>query len=297
MRINKLKTVCITNVDGNSQRLDGGAMFGNAPRVVWEKWCPPDSQGRILLACRTLLIEYDKKKILCETGIGSFFEPKLRDRYGVVESDHRLLANLKNLGINESEIDFVILSHLHFDHAGGLLPSYDANSPDPSRLLFPNAKYLVGKEAWQRALKPHPRDRASFIPQLQGLLQSSNRLVIVDGDKTKECFPDRLSFLYSHGHTPGQMHALFAGDNQKVFFAGDLVPGVAWVHLPITMGYDRFPEMVIDEKKLIYDRAVPEEWLVFYTHDDKTVASTITKDEHGRYSAHDRKNILAKYEI
>ncbi len=292
-----MKTVCVTNVDGNSQRLDGGAMFGNAPRVVWEKWCPPDSQGRILLASRSLLIEIDNKKILCETGIGSFFEPKLRDRYGVVESDHRLLANLKNIGIEETEIDFVILSHLHFDHAGGLLPSYDVNTPEPSRLLFPNAKYLVGLEAWQRAMKPHPRDKASFIPQLQGLLQQSKRLVIVDSESSKQCYPDRLTFLFSNGHTPGQMHVLFEGDKQKVFFAGDLIPGVPWVHLPITMGYDRFPEMVIDEKKSIYDRAVPEEWLVFYTHDDKTVASTIVKDDHGRFNAHDKKSYLQSYAI
>lgn len=272
--------VLVSAVEGNRQRLDGGAMFGNAPRMVWQKWIAPDEQGRIPLACRALLIETQNVKILCETGIGAFFEPKLADRFGVQDSNrHVLIENLEALGVKDSEINYVILSHLHFDHAGGLLPTYEQLSKGQSQLMFPNATYLVSREAWERALNPHPRDRASFIPELTEKLQQSGRLQIMDGSNTPANLKSRLSFHYSNGHTPGQMHTVFRGNQYTIVYAGDLIPGTPWVHLPITMGYDRYPEMLIDEKTTLYEKVVPRHWLVFYTHDPKYAASFIKKNE------------------
>src|ERR1700753_1855841 len=115
-----------STIAGNSQRLDGGAMFGNAPRALWSRWLAPDEAGRVPLACRALLVEDGARKILFETGIGTFFAPELRDRYGVVEREPVLLASLAALGLRDSDIDVVVLSHLHFDHAGGLLAPYRA---------------------------------------------------------------------------------------------------------------------------------------------------------------------------
>ncbi|MHB1589111.1 MAG: MBL fold metallo-hydrolase, partial [Metallibacterium scheffleri] len=157
------------SLPGNSQKLDGGAMFGNAPRALWSQWLAPDAENRVPLACRCLLVQdLDGRTVLFETGIGAFFEPKLRERYGVQEDRHVLLDELATRGFSERDIDAVVLSHLHFDHAGGLLAAWtDGAAP---RLLFPRARYLVGAAHWQRALKPHPRDRASFIPELPALL-------------------------------------------------------------------------------------------------------------------------------
>ncbi len=278
----------ISSVEGNRQKLDGGAMFGNAPRVVWEKWAPPDQKGRIELACRALLIEYEGIKILCETGIGAFFEPKLAERFGVQEpSRHLLIENLESLGIKDSDIDFVILSHLHFDHVGGLLPAYQQIAEGNDQLLFPNAKYVVGEDAWARAVKPHVRDRASFIPGLTDKLKNSKRLIITNKNSLKEYFPEEvLFFRHSHGHTPGHLHVGFRGENQTVFFCGDLVPGKAWVHVPITMGYDRFPELLIDEKTELFPTAVKENWLLFFTHDTEISAAQIVKSEAGKYGTH-----------
>lgn len=274
----------LTSIEGNRQLLDGGAMFGNAPRPVWEKWIAPDEVGRIPLACRCLLIEFNGKKLLLEAGIGAFFEPKLAQRFGVEPAGrHMLLENLKTAGHTPESLDYVILSHLHFDHAGGLLPSYEEMAAGRRELVFPKAKFIVGEEAWQRALNPHFRDRASFIPELTQLLQNSGRLIVIPRDPLPADLAGRVEFIKSDGHTPGQMHTLFKGEHGKVFFCGDLIPGRPWVHLPITMGYDRFPEQLIDEKAQVYQRAVSEDWILFFTHDPSAAASHVQKSASGKF--------------
>lgn len=276
--------VRITSVEGNRQRLDGGSMFGNAPRPIWQKWIAPDEQGRIPLACRCLLIECNGLKILCETGIGAFFEPKMAERFGVETPDqHRLLENLKALGHAPESIDYVILSHLHFDHAGGLLPTHKEIEAGRDELVFPRAKFIVGEVAWKRALNPHLRDRASFIPSLTGLLERSGRLILIPKDPLPAELRGQIEFIFSEGHTPGQMLTLFKGAHHPVFFCADLIPGQAWVHLPITMGYDRYPERLIEEKAELYERAVPEKWWLFYTHDPRCAASHVEKTASGKF--------------
>ncbi len=114
---------------GNSQKLDGGAMFGNAPKAMWEKWVQVDEQNRIDLACRALLVEgINGKRVLFETGVGAFFEPKLRERFGIQQAGHVLLDELAKIGFTDADIDVVVLSHLHFDHAGGLLGALGGRS-------------------------------------------------------------------------------------------------------------------------------------------------------------------------
>jgi glyoxylase-like metal-dependent hydrolase (beta-lactamase superfamily II) len=273
---------------GNSQKLDGGAMFGNAPRAMWEKWLPPDEFNRVPLACRALLASpLAGKTVLFETGIGAFFSPALRERFGVVEARHVLLESLAEAGFRHEDVDVVVLSHLHFDHAGGLLAPWQEGAPP--RLLFPNATFVVGRAHWQRACHPHPRDRASFIAELPALLEASGRLELVDGPHTP-ALGEHVRFHFSDGHTPGLMLAEIVGPERVdgeahggVVFCADLIPGRPWVHVPITMGYDRNAELLIDEKQAFLADKLARNVHLFFTHDPGCALARVVRDDKGRY--------------
>jgi glyoxylase-like metal-dependent hydrolase (beta-lactamase superfamily II) len=277
-----MSTRSLTSILGNSQRLDGGAMFGNAPKALWTRWIQPDERNRIPLACRALLVRDGGRNILFEAGIGTFFEPKLKDRFGVVEDGHVLLDNLAAHGLSHEDIDVVVLSHLHFDHAGGLLSPWTEG--EESVLLFPKATFVVGQRAWDRALNPHFRDRASFIPSLNTQLEASGRLEVVSGESSST-LGDGYRFHRSDGHTPGLLLTEIDLPGGPVVFAGDLIPGTPWVHLPITMGYDRFPELLIEEKQTLLADLLERGGRLYYTHDAAVALSGIAQDERGRFRA------------
>ena len=288
------------SIRGNSQKLDGGAMFGNAPKAVWEKWSPADDLNRIELACRALLASpLGGKTVLFETGIGAFFEPKLRERYGVQESRHVLIDSLREAGFEHEDIDVVVLSHLHFDHAGGLLaPWSEGRGPE---LLFPNATFVVGATHWERARHPHPRDRASFIPELPGLLEASGRLEIVSGARS-QALGESVRFSFSDGHTPGLMLAEIVGPERiggqphgGLVFCADLIPGRSWVHVPITMGYDRNAELLIDEKRVFLEDKLARGVRLFFTHDPGCALAQVVRDEKGKFgTAHEHAELHAR---
>lgn len=271
----------LTTLPGNSQKLDGGAMFGNAPRAMWERWMPADELHRIDLGCRALLVREDGRNVLVETGIGAFFSPELKERYGVQESRHVLLDNLAAQGLSDADIDVVVLTHLHFDHAGGLLAAWEEGQPP--RLLFPNARFVSGRRQWLRACQPHARDRASYIPELLELLEASGRLELLDDGQTSQTLGPDWRFHVSDGHTPGQLLPEVAMPGGPVLFAGDLVPGAPWVHLPITMGYDRFPEGLIEEKTALLEDLLARGGRLVFTHDPKVAMGRLTRDAKGRF--------------
>lgn len=273
-----MKLIALT---GNSLKLDGGAMFGNVPKALWSQWLPPDEQNRIPLACRCLLVQDQGRNILLETGVGAFFEPKLRHRYGVQEQEHVLLTSLRQVGLEPSNIDYIILSHLHFDHSGGLLTPW--STTEKTALLFDKAIYITSKLCFERALNPHPRDRASFIPEINRLLQESGRLQLIEA--FDQPLGQDFTFRLSHGHTPGLLITEIATNEGPLVFAADLIPGLAWIHIPVTMGYDRFAELVIDEKKDLLTYLAANNGRLFFTHDPEIAVAKITLDENNKFNA------------
>jgi glyoxylase-like metal-dependent hydrolase (beta-lactamase superfamily II) len=272
------------SVLGNSQKLDGGAMFGNAPKALWARWSVPDDQNRIDLACRCLLVREPGRTVLCEAGIGAFFAPELRRRFGVQEDRHVLIDNLGALGVAPEQVDVVVLSHLHFDHAGGVL---NVHRPGAGlELVFPRAAYVVGELAWQRALQPHARDRASFVPELQPLLEATGRLERVAGAQSRTLGAG-YRFHQSDGHTPGMLLCEVEGSAGPLLFCADLVPGVPWVRRAITMGYDRYPELLIDEKTALLGDLCRRGGRLFFTHDPQVAACRLAIDEQGQVVPHE----------
>jgi glyoxylase-like metal-dependent hydrolase (beta-lactamase superfamily II) len=258
---------------------------------MWAEWLVPDAENRLDLACRCLLVQgLDGRTVLFETGIGALFDPKLRARCGVIEDEHVLLHSLAARGVGHEDIDVVVLSHLHFDHAGGLLAAF--HSDRPRALLFPNARYLVSQRAWERACAPHPRDRASFIAELPDLLRASGRLELIDGPYV-DCLGRRVQFEYSDGHTPGLALATIA-DAGGVAFCADLIPGRPWVHLPVTMGYDRYPELLIDEKRRFLEDKIARGVRLFFTHDLHCAVATPQCSAAGRFGTTAELPVLAE---
>jgi len=267
----------LMSLQGNAYKLDGGAMFGNAPKALWERWIKADGQNRIQLATRPLLVITQNERILIEAGTGAYMEPKYRERFGVDEPEHRLLKSLAERGLAPQDITQIFLTHLHFDHAGGLLSEWqEGREPE---LLFPNAKYHVSEPAWERATHPHLRDKASFIPLLNQKLEASGRLVKLPETAVLTYDDLQIQLLRSDGHTPGMICFDLRYGKNRLVYVSDLVPGRFWLHPPISMGYDRNPELLVDEKnRLLPSLAADGAW-IFYVHDPDFAVSKVRFDE------------------
>ncbi len=266
-----------TALEGNRMKLDGGAMFGNAAKALWSRWMPSDDRNMIPIGSRALLIETGRHAVLFETGAGAYLSPDMKDRFRMAETRHVLLDSLAHAGLSHADITHVILSHLHFDHAGGLLSEWEECRA--AELLFPNAEFYVGKDNFERSDRPHLRDKASFIPGLTRLLEDTGRLTLIHDREVLDLDEVRIEFVESRGHTPGMMLSHIQTPEQALFFAGDVAPAHPWVHLPITMGYDRFPEGLIDEKIRFFQRVLDEDAWVFYPHDPDYAASKLSYDK------------------
>jgi glyoxylase-like metal-dependent hydrolase (beta-lactamase superfamily II) len=265
--------VQIFSLEGNTQRLDGGAMFGNCnPRDACGPAGPrPTTHNRIRLACRSMLVREDSgAHVLLETGIGAFFEPKMRERFGVQEPEHVLLRSLAELGVAPEDIDVVVLSHLHFDHAGGLLSAW---SPGAPRAGVPEGPLRRQRRRVAARPPPAPARPRLLHPWPSGHVAGDRPPRAGRGGAPATTLGDGLPLHVSDGHTPGLMLTRVEGRGGAITFLGDLVPGVPWVHLPITMGYDRYPELLIDEKEALLANIVAEHGWAFYTHDPAAAES------------------------
>ncbi|MCQ4574875.1 MAG: MBL fold metallo-hydrolase [Candidatus Brocadiales bacterium] len=248
-------------------RLDGGAMFGIVPRVLWERTDPPDDKNRILLALRSLLIQTGEVNILVDTGIGSKGDQKLRDIY-MIDRNPPLEGALAAHGLTPGDIDIVINTHLHLDHAGGNTCTGDGGGIVPA---FPGAKYVIQKGEWEDAANPDERSRGSYIAEdflpLEGF---KGAIEFIDGMEVEVV--TGVSVMVTGGHTPFHQCVKVESGGEAALFLADLVPTASHLPLPYMMAYDLVPRDTLRAKKHLLKRAVEEEWLVVFQHDPRVEA-------------------------
>ncbi len=250
-------------------KLDGGAMFGVVPKVLWEKTNPADEKNRIDMALRSLLLVGDNRVILVDTGIGDKLPPKLMSIYQVDYSRRNTEKSLERVGINRTDVTDVILTHLHFDHAGGATRLDDNGNVVPA---YPNATYYIQKGQFAWGKKPSERDRASFFPENYLPLKEAGQLKLLDG--STELFPG-IEVRALFGHTPAMQVVRVYSARQTLLYCADLIPTASHIPLPWIMAYDLNPLLTLEEKKDILPTAVSENWILMYEHDPFHAASRV----------------------
>ncbi len=248
-------------------RLDGGSMFGTVPKPLWEKKAPSDARNRITLAMRPLIVRGARTMII-DAGLGDKENAKFQDIYGV-ERARNLDHTLAEAGLAVDDIDIVLASHLHFDHAGGFTRR-DASGR--LRPRFPRAQYIVRRGEWDDATHPHERNRASYLPDNYVPLAEAGVLQLVDDDAT---IMPGVRVRRTGGHTMHHQMVLIESGGKTAAFVADMMPTTA--HLPEAwiMGYDLYPMDTLAAKKAFVPRAVAEEILVFFEHDPALAAGYI----------------------
>src|SRR5262245_1686218 len=262
-------------LEGGTQRLDGGAMFGVVPKVLWERRALPDERNRITLALRCLLVEHDDGLVLIDTGLGNKENEKFRDIYGVDNAGQggrtKLEDALREVGYAPDEVKWVINTHLHFDHAGG--DTY-ADGGGKVSLAFPKARYVVQRGELDFARNTNERTAGSYLPHnFQGV-----PFQLIDGET--EILPG-IRGIPTPGHVPYHQSVLITSAGEHACFLADLVPTSAHLPLPWIMGYDVQPLVTLETRRRLYQRAEAEEWLLVFEHDPGVVSGRLGKDGKG----------------
>lgn len=253
-------------------RLDGGAMFGIVPKTLWSRLTEPDARNRINLGINLLLIEGYDRRLLVDTGLGSGWSEAERKRYGM-DGIGRLSERLEEFTLSVSDVDFVINSHLHFDHAGGNCVN---GAP-----LFPNAVYLVQESEVEAALNPSPLSASSYRKSDIEPVIENEQLKKIDGDF--EVLPG-VMLLNTGGHTRGHQAVLLRSGGVTLFYPADLIPTRFHLNIPYVMGYDLYPEETVERKREFLKQAVEEDWVLLFEHDVEPLFYRV-EFRSGRYRA------------
>lgn len=270
----KIGTYELHGIETGTFALDGGAMFGVVPKPLWEKSHPADARNRIRMSARALLVRGEGRVILVDTGNGDKYDPKFREIYGLDDAVTNLDRSLLAHGVRPEDVTDVVLTHLHFDHAGGATRR-TAHGVEPS---FPNARYHVQRAHLEAALAPTERDRASFLHDDFQPLIRNGQLVQVDGEK--DVFPG-FRVITMSGHTTALQCPLISDGQSTLLYCADLIPLHSHCQLPWIMGYDLRPLVTLEEKRKTLTRAAEERWVLFFEHDPAIAAGRVERTEKG----------------
>jgi glyoxylase-like metal-dependent hydrolase (beta-lactamase superfamily II) len=265
-------------IDAGSLWLDGGAMFGVVPKPLWSRRAPPDERNRIPLAMRCLLVESDGRTVLVDTGLGNKENEKFHDIYGVSNAGAptRLEDSLAHLGIGPEDIDLVVSTHLHFDHAGGNTVRDSDGEVGPA---FPHARYVISRGEYEFARRDNERIRASYMARNFQPLVDAGRVDFAAADT--EPVPG-IQLLHTPGHTPHHQSVRIDLGGDAVVFLADLVPTRAHLPLPWVMGYDIEPLVTLDSKRSVLGRAAEQGWWLAFEHDPFVAWGRAERVEGGR---------------
>ena len=250
-------------------RLDGGSMFGSVPKNLLSKCIAPDAENCIPLACRSLLLQDKERSILIDVGTGDKCNEKLKAIYNIE------LRDTTTLPFASSEITDIILTHLHFDHAGGISLTTDQGL----QLTYPNATIHLQRVNWERAQHPTPKDRASYLEENITPLRDAD-LRLYDG--STEVLPE-ITVHRVDGHTPGQQWIEIGVDNKTLIFPTDVIPTSHHVPLAFHMGYDVCADTLLDEKRALLERAVDTSAVLCFQHDSSVAFSRIQRTARGDF--------------
>ncbi len=252
--------------------LDGGAMFGIIPKPLWQKTNPTDELNRVALSANCLLLEKDNKKVLVDTGLGNKWDEKSRSIYNIEQNVIGIVESLKQNGITADQITDVILTHLHFDHAGGSTRIVDGKIVP----TFTNATYYIRKKNFDWAMSPSERDRGSYIKDNFEPLAKEGVIKLLNDD---EDFDDDISLININGHTFGQQLIKISDLSNTILYCGDLLPFFSHLHLPYIMGYDLQPLVTLEEKKSILAKVADENWQLIFEHDPLIKCTTVKRTD------------------
>lgn len=255
--------------------LDGGAMFGIIPQPLWSRTNPPDDNNRIDMACRCLLVEYPDRNVLIDTGIGTKWSDKERSIYKIDDQDPGMADSLQDRQLEPADIDDVILTHLHFDHAGGVSR---LDEQGDTVATFPNARHWVQDRNWSWAMNPSERDAGSYRKKDYAFFESSPDappLTLIDG--ISEIMPG-IEVLPLHGHTFGMQAVKITTADHTFVYLADLIPTTSHLRAPYVMGYDLQPLETVEEKKEMLYYAKRGDWILFFEHDPEQAFARLEFD-------------------
>ncbi|HZR65388.1 MAG TPA: MBL fold metallo-hydrolase [Terriglobales bacterium] len=268
----------LTALSDGTYYLDGGAFFGVVPKVLWSKRLPSDDKNRVPTGLNSVLIRGGKKTVLIETGVGNKLPEKMVQIYG---QPAKLLEQLNSVGVSPEDIDVVINSHLHFDHAGWNTIR-DAGSIKPT---FPKAKYYAQEGEWKHAHQGQ-RDTVSYLHDNYDPLVESGQMELLKGNQ--EIMPG-ISVEVFPGHTRDMQAIMVRSGGKTACYISDLIPTSQHVEINWVMGFDLYPLETIESRKRYYSRAIPENWLTMYTHDPHIPWSYLEKDDRGKIVAREER--------
>jgi glyoxylase-like metal-dependent hydrolase (beta-lactamase superfamily II) len=261
----RLGSLELVSLSDGRLALDGGAMFGVVPKPLWSKVAPADDRNRIRMGMRPLLVRDGARAMIIDAGAGGKMDAKSAGIYGLDRETH-LDHSMAAAGISAADIDLVLASHLHFDHAGGFTARDGAGRVFPR---FPRARYVARRGEWDDALHPHERNRASYFPENYVPLLDAGVLSLVDDDV--EVMPG-VRVRRTGGHTMHHQVAMIESGGRTAVFLADLIPTAAHVPLAWIMGYDLHPMDTLAFKRGFLREAVDGEYLLFFEHDPEIEA-------------------------